>query len=192
MEVTFKRNSKYGDRLFDNFYKRVSSNTNHTDGVYCDGNKNGSNLISFSQVAFNDFGYGYTVLDDLITRCEAKYNEDTSQNTGYDINANGFWYNLIKHLHNGYSLDAELHQLGGIITVTDTKNFKMSNVRIKSMVNETFVESYSQYADFHGNVFEGVPGDDLIEKLDFPLLDQDRGIANLVYHQANNSSGCCR
>ena len=181
--------SRYGARLFSKFFTK--SNGMITQ-VKCDGDSV-TTAVDPGVPLTGEYGiklYGVKYFEVLISACEDAYHSATNQVTKdtYDLDKNNFWYNFAKLLSDTHVLDKELYQIGGIISVVDSNNFTMKNVRIKTIVNEYVADVKAQYADFHGNKFEGISAKELIDYLEFDLLDESIGIANLVYRNTTESS----
>ena len=156
-ELIFLRGSQYGHRVFDNYFETGPKVNGYPEitGVYCNGDKTdqSSYVPLGSHVNVGDLlPMGRAFLGTLISNCEHKF--VTSGVSDFNIRTNGFWYNFAKSLYEEHVLDKELFQIGTIVKVTDSFNFTMSNVRIKSMVVENFVDSRAKYSSFHGVKFE--------------------------------------
>ena len=117
-------------------------------------------------------GLSYQILDNYIDTCF-----NTGSSTVID---DRFFYYFLDKLYERYDLDKELHSIGGVFQVRDSKSVSFSNVKIKTVMEEYAISAEANFVDVHGVKIEGVSADELIS-YGFPLDDTEIGVADLIY-----------
>ena len=112
--------------------------------------------------------------------------EETLASISPDSEDSYYWWELAKAFYEDYHVQEELNALASFLTVHDSKNFSISNVKIKTSLAEVVMSLSPNYVSIHGVSMEGVNGQELMD-LGFDLLSPTKGSVALNYHAACES-----